>query len=66
MRIDMTFDEWFREVDDDMLRIAGVGTDRVAYRKWHSWYEDGYSPMQAAETALMNTGFPFDENYYFG
>jgi hypothetical protein len=66
MRLDMTFDEWFKEMDEDMLRIAGIGTEGVTYKRLHEWYDDGYTPLQAAETALMNTGFHLEENYYFG
>jgi hypothetical protein len=66
MRIDMTFNEWFRKVDEDMLRIGGIGTDGITDKRLHNWYDDGYTPIQAAETALMNRGYQLKENYYLG
>jgi len=66
MRTDMTFSDWFQEVDEDIRRLTGIGTEGVHVERWHDWYDEGYSPLQAAETALMNEGFYIDENYYLG
>jgi len=66
MRIDMTFNDWFREVDEDIRHFTGMGNECVHKERWHDWYDEGYSPLQAAETALMNEGFHIDENYYLG
>jgi len=62
----MTYSDWFKEVDEDIRHITGTGIVCVHKKRWHDWYDDGYSPWQAAETALMNEGFHIDENYYFG
>jgi hypothetical protein len=66
MRVDITFNEWLKRVEKDMQCISGMGIEEVYKKKWHDWYEDGYSPLQAAETALMNSGFHLEENYYIG
>jgi len=62
----MTFDNWIKEVNEDMLRFVGKGADIISERTWHRWYEDGYTPMQAVETELMNRGVYLDESYYLG
>jgi hypothetical protein len=66
MRIDITFDSWIKEVNENMLRFVGKGTDIISERTWQRWYEDGYTPMQAVETELMNRGVYLDESYYLG
>ena len=66
MRIDMTFERWMKEVNEDMLRFDNKGAESISQKNWHIWYVEGYTPMQAVETALMNRGFSFDDHYYLG
>jgi len=65
MRIDKRFSDWFEEVNEDIRRFTGMSIEYVDEKKLHEWYNEGYSPWQAAETALMNEGFHIDENHYF-
>jgi hypothetical protein len=66
MRIDMTFNDWFKEVEEYLQRISGMRSEELRKKSWHDWYDEGYTPLQATETALLNNGFHIDENYYLG
>jgi hypothetical protein len=66
MRVDITFRTWIKEVDREVRQFTGTDDLGIPSTMWHEFFEEGYTPMQAAETALMNEGYHIEENYYLG
>lgn len=55
----MSFDEWLKEVDKEVIRLSGVSYQDLADQTWWDWWNDGYGAKEAAREALENEGFPF-------
>lgn len=61
----MTFDEWMRAVDAVVGDIAfGLSVHDLSSIDFRSLYEAGEMAQTAAETALANADFSFDDLDY--
>lgn len=69
----MTFDEWMKEVDQQVILIVECSVHDLADQPFRDWFGDGYSARDAAEEALENEGWPpfitnhedsFDDEWY--
>lgn len=59
----MTFERWMDQVDRILASMCGfTSSDLADIAYWDMWH-DGASPQEAAEEALNNEGFPFDEEW---
>ncbi|RMD98394.1 MAG: hypothetical protein D6816_16270 [Bacteroidetes bacterium] len=54
----MTFKEWMRQVDRELIRKSGLSSRDLADQTYWDWFFDGISPEEAAEETLENEGFP--------
>lgn len=52
-----TFDEWMRQVDQELNRICGLSSLDLADQPYYDWYEDGVKSGRAAARALADNGF---------
>ncbi|AEJ93342.1 hypothetical protein SEA_KIPPER29_94 [Mycobacterium phage Kipper29] len=50
----LTFKSWLGYVDAHMYRRYGVTHDDVADQTWWDWWNDGVSPVDAAQEAFEN------------
>lgn len=48
---------WLLEVSEIVAREAGVGIDDLEDQPYRDWYEDGLTPVEAAEEVLEAVGF---------
>jgi hypothetical protein len=63
--VPMTFDEWMRAVDVVVGEIAfGLSVHDLPDIDFRSLYEAGEMAQTAAEEALANADFPFDDFDY--
>lgn len=54
------FPIWMRRVDGEVRRMTGglVGVNDLADQTFYDWYEDEFTPSEAAMMTLENEGFP--------
>lgn len=52
MRIKKTYEQWSKEVDQEIQRQVGLSADDLPDWPQRDWYEDGKSPKQAAKSAI--------------
>lgn len=57
----MSFREWMKQVNQEVIRIAGVSVQDLADQPFRDWYESEITPHEAAIELLVEEGFPFDE-----
>jgi hypothetical protein len=55
----MTFTEWMRAVDQEVEIVCGLGTSDLADKPYRDWFDDEYTPAEAAQELLEDEGFPF-------
>lgn len=53
-----TFEIWMKKVDQELEARCGLVSLDLADMPYRDWYEDGYTPSEAAQEALENEGFP--------
>ena len=53
-----TFKEWLILVDDQLQNIAGVSHVEIGDKNWWVWWDEGFTPTEAANEALDNENFP--------
>jgi hypothetical protein len=56
-----TFEEWMRQVNRIVQRIAGVSTDDIGDSCYRDNYDAGTTPEHMAHAALADSDFPFGE-----
>lgn len=57
----MTFNEWLKVVDDEVVRLTfGLGIYDLPDIPYHDLYDDGAIPQEAAEEVLAQSGFPLE------
>ncbi len=52
------FREWLRQVDTELAKRCGLSHDDLADQPWRDWFNDGFTPAEAAEESLINEGWP--------
>ena len=52
-----TFDEWMRQVDQEIQRTVGVSSLDLTDQPYMDWYMDGVKSGRAAARALADNGF---------
>jgi hypothetical protein len=52
----MEFETWMFRVDQECWKLAGVGAEDLADMPFKDWYDEDYSPREAAEEALRREG----------
>ncbi len=57
----MTFSEWMKKVDERIWYIARLSADDLADQPWRDWFNDEYTPREAALEALENEGYGREE-----
>ena len=55
----MTFKMWMDKVDGALDSVCGLSHMDIADQRWHDWFDDGFTPEEAAREALEDEGFPF-------
>jgi hypothetical protein len=57
----LTFDDWIRDVDQELIRICGLGSrDLADFPSWDLWH-DGVPPVEAAGVCLVEwNDYPTD------
>lgn len=50
----MTFEAWFAKVDSLVEGRIGLGCSDVEDQPYRDWFEDGYSPSEAADEVVEN------------
>jgi len=53
----MTFEQWMREVNRIVTHIAGVSVHDLADATFRDWYDDEYTPNEAANEVLEANGW---------
>lgn len=53
-----TFEQWYKRVDRAVLQRAGLWVDDLPDCPFRDWFDDGFTPDEAAEMALKEAGFP--------
>jgi len=53
------FNAWMQQVDDVLVAICGIGSMDLIDAPYAEMFEDGLSPLQAAQEALEANGYPF-------
>ncbi len=53
----MTFSEWMQQVNVHVWGVAGLSADDLADQTWRDWFDDQYTPREAALKALENEGY---------
>jgi hypothetical protein len=51
------FDTWMKRVDSALVRKCGLTSDDLSDCCYYDWYEDGVSPINAANMVLETNGF---------
>ena len=60
------FDYWMRQVDKELVAVCGLSSECLADCCYATWYDDGFSPEEAAWAALEANDFPFgDDDFSF-
>ena len=52
-----SFQAWLDKVSNVIQRETGLGVFDLADQPYHDWYDDGYTPREAASEALENEGY---------
>lgn len=62
----MTFRAWLAEVDKVVAEYTfdELGWQDLADQTWYDWWQSEMDPREAAEIALADEGFPFEEMGY--
>jgi hypothetical protein len=50
----LTFNQWMRKVDAELTDLCGLTSMDLADQTYHDWYDDGYTPEEAAQEAMDN------------
>jgi hypothetical protein len=50
--VTLTFRQWMAEVDARVGAVCGVGAYDLPDTNYRDWYEDGMSPVAAADRAI--------------
>jgi hypothetical protein len=58
----MTFEEWRKQVDREVLALAGVGLDDLPDKNTYDDWEDGLKPLEAAQQYLEEEDFPLEDS----
>ena len=54
----MSFIEWMRDVDRKIISLtSGISLLDLPDYPYQDWYEDGYSPTNAADEVLLSAGY---------
>lgn len=56
----MTFEEWFKKVDEEVQGIVGLSVYDLPDMLYHDMYDNGETAEYVARAALLNAGFPED------
>jgi hypothetical protein len=51
-----TFEEWMKEVDRVLVKRCGLCHQDLPDCCYNDWWEDGYSPAEAAAAAIEEAG----------
>lgn len=49
---DQGFDSWKERVDLEIVRMSGVSLEDLPDVLYHDWYDEGYTPKEAAIEAI--------------
>jgi hypothetical protein len=52
----MTFDQWMRDVDQAVSRLAYLSVYDLTDQPFADWFEAGVRPLTAAKRAIRNNG----------
>ena len=58
----LTFEQWKRQVDNAIGQACGLSSDDLADCTYRDWYDSDVTPNDAAQMALEENDFPFDED----
>jgi hypothetical protein len=56
------FKAWMNAVDAAIGQACGLSSDDLADCTYRDWYDSGVSPSDAAQLALEENDFPFEED----
>lgn len=56
--MEMTFEQWMNAVDRQLSIRCGLTNRDLADQTYRDWYNDEYTPEEAALETLENEGFP--------
>ncbi|MCP4424433.1 MAG: hypothetical protein GY803_08085 [Chloroflexi bacterium] len=56
----VSFETWMSQVDAAVSGMAFISVYDLADQPFRDWYNDGYSPREAAEEALESEGYPME------
>lgn len=54
---DLTFEEWYHEVDKEVERVSGLSVVDLADQEYNTWFEAGIEPKDAAVMVLRAEGW---------
>ena len=58
MIVEEPFKEWLKQVDAQMMDIAGCTSRDISDWWYYDAYDEGMHPRDAAKEALLKDGFP--------
>ena len=51
------FGAWFNEVNKCVERICGLSAEDLSDQPYNDWFNDGYTPQEAAHECLSDNGW---------
>ena len=58
----LSFEQWKSAVDRAIGAICGLSSDDLADCTYRDWYDSDVTPSDAAQLALEENDFPFEED----